>query len=119
MWTDGLVTRCIAIILLLGAAVSAQLSAAAALLSSAQIEAEVQAITPAVVTKIRALHDLAQQRGATLAQFATLWLLRRPEITTVLIGASKVAQIDDIHAGLKLPPLSPAEQAEVEKILAG
>lgn len=76
-------------------------------------------ITPAVLAKIRALNDLAQQRGATLAQFATLWLLRRPEITTVLIGASKVAQIDDIHAGLKLSPLSAAEQAQVEKILAG
>ena len=80
---------------------------------------QAEAITPAVVAKIRALHDLAQQRGATLAQFATLWLLRRPEITTVLIGASKVAQIDDIHAGLKLAPLSAAEQAQVEKILAG
>ncbi len=75
-------------------------------------------ITPAVLGKIRALHDLAQQRGATLAQFATLWLLRRPEITTVLIGASKVAQIDDIHSGLKLAPLSTVEQAQVEKILA-
>ena len=80
---------------------------------------QAEAITPAVVAKIRALHDLAQQRGATLAQFATLWLLRRPEITTVLIGASKVAQIDDIHSGLKLAPLSAAEQAQVEKILAG
>ena len=60
-----------------------------------------------------------QKRGATLAQFATLWLLRRPEITTVLIGASKVAQIDDIHAGLKLAPLSADEQATVEKILKG
>lgn len=78
-----------------------------------------EAITPAVLAKIRALNDLAQQRGATLAQFATLWLLRRPEITTVLIGASKVAQIDDIHSGLKLAPLSAAEQAQVEKILAG
>ncbi len=78
-----------------------------------------EAITPAVLAKIRALNDLAQQRGATLAQFATLWLLRRPEITTVLIGASKVAQIDDIHSGLKLPPLSATEQAQVEKILAG
>ncbi len=78
-----------------------------------------EAITPTVLAKIRALNDLAQQRGATLAQFATLWLLRRPEITTVLIGASKVAQIDDIHAGLKLAPLSADEQARVEKILAG
>ena len=76
-------------------------------------------ITPEVLAKIRALNDVAQKRGATLAQFATLWLLRRPEITTVLIGASKVAQIDDIHAGLKLPPLTKEEQAAVEKILAG
>ena len=77
-----------------------------------------EAITPGVLAKIRALNDLAKKRGATLAQFATLWLLRRPEITTVLIGASKVAQIDDIHSGLKLPPLSADEQAQVEKILA-
>jgi L-glyceraldehyde 3-phosphate reductase len=76
-------------------------------------------ITPAVLARIRALNDLAQKRGATLAQFATLWLLRRPEITTVLIGASKVSQIDDIHAGLKLPPLSADEQAKVEQILKG
>jgi len=78
-----------------------------------------EAITPAVLAKVKALHELAQKRGATLAQFATLWLLRRPEITTVLIGASKVSQIDDIHSGLKLPPLSKEEQAQVEKILAG
>src|SRR6187431_2018675 len=57
-------------------------------------------VTPEVLAKIRALNDLAQKRGATLAQFATLWLLRRPEVTTVLIGASKVSQIDDIHGGL-------------------
>ncbi len=76
-------------------------------------------VTPEVVAKIRALNDLAQKRGATLAQFATLWLLRRPEITTVLIGASKVAQIDDIHGGLKLAPLSADEQSAVEKILRG
>jgi L-glyceraldehyde 3-phosphate reductase len=76
-------------------------------------------ITPAVLAKIRALHEIAQQRGATLAQFAVLWLLRRPEITTVLIGASKVAQIDDIHAGLKLPPLTAAEITRVDQILAG
>jgi L-glyceraldehyde 3-phosphate reductase len=76
-------------------------------------------VTPEVLAKIRALNDLAQQRGATLAQFATLWLLRRPEVTTVLIGASKVSQIDDIHGGLKLGPLSADEQAKVEQILKG
>ncbi|MEN9403310.1 MAG: L-glyceraldehyde 3-phosphate reductase [Verrucomicrobiota bacterium] len=76
-------------------------------------------ITPGVLAKIKALNEIARQRGATLAQFATLWLLRRAEITTVLIGASKVSQIEDIHAGLKLPPLSAGEQDQVEKILAG
>ncbi|MFM1851714.1 MAG: L-glyceraldehyde 3-phosphate reductase [Verrucomicrobiota bacterium] len=76
-------------------------------------------VTPAVLKKVRALNELAQARGATLAQFATLWMLRRPEITTVLIGASKVSQLDDIHAGVQLPPLTPAEDAAVEKILAG
>lgn len=80
---------------------------------------QTEAITPDVLARIRALNDLAQKRGATLAQFATLWLLRRPEITSVLIGASKVAQIDDIHSGLTLPPLSASEQTQVEKILAG
>jgi L-glyceraldehyde 3-phosphate reductase len=76
-------------------------------------------ITPALLAKLRALNELARTHGATLAQFATLWLLRRPEVTTVLIGASKVAQIEDIHAGLRLAPLSADEQAKVERILAG
>jgi L-glyceraldehyde 3-phosphate reductase len=75
-------------------------------------------VTPAVLVKVKALDALARQRGATLAQFATLWLLRRTEVTTVLIGASKVAQIEEIHAGCKLPPLSEEEQAKVERILA-
>jgi len=76
-------------------------------------------ITPAVLAKVRALNEVATARGATLAQVAVLWLLRRPEITTVLIGASKVSQIDDIHAGLSQPPLADAELAQIEAILAG
>ena len=76
-------------------------------------------ITPEVLKKVRALNEVALARGATLAQLATLWLLRRPEITTVLIGASKVAQIDDIHAGLTQPALAAAELARIETILAG
>jgi L-glyceraldehyde 3-phosphate reductase len=74
-------------------------------------------ITPAVLAKIQALNEVARARGATLAQLATNWLLRRPEVTSVLIGASKVSQIDDIHAGLKQPPLAAAELARIESIL--
>jgi L-glyceraldehyde 3-phosphate reductase len=77
------------------------------------------AITPEVLAKVRALNEIAVKRGSTLAQFATLWLLRRPEITTVLIGASKVAQIDDIHGAIAQAPLSPDEIAHVETILKG
>lgn len=76
-------------------------------------------ITPAVLAKVLALNEVATVRGATLAQMAVLWLLRRPEITTVLIGASKVSQIDDIHAGFSQPPLAEAELARIEAILAG
>jgi L-glyceraldehyde 3-phosphate reductase len=76
-------------------------------------------ITPEVLAKVRALNDVAVARGATLAQLATLWLLRRPEITTVLIGASKVSQIEDIHGALKQPALAAGELAKIEQILAG
>ncbi len=75
-------------------------------------------ITPEVLAKVRALQALAVARGATLAQFAVLWLLRRPEVTTVLIGASKVAQLDDLHGALAQPPLSAEELAAVERALA-
>lgn len=74
-------------------------------------------ITPELLAQIRALNDLALARGATLAQLAVLWLLRRPEITTVLIGASKVAQLDDLHGALAQPPLAADELAAIERIL--
>ena len=75
-------------------------------------------ITPELLGKVKALNEVAQKRGATLAQLATLWLLRRSEITTVLIGASKVAQIDDIHGALNQSPLAADELARIETILA-
>jgi L-glyceraldehyde 3-phosphate reductase len=76
-------------------------------------------ITPELLTKIQALNGVAQKRGATLAQLAVLWLLRHAAITTVLIGASKTSQIEDIHGGLKQPPLAADELARIETILAG
>ena len=74
-------------------------------------------ITPEVLAKVTALNAIAEARGSTLAQLAILWLLRRSEITTVLIGASKVSQIEDLHAGLSQPALAVEEQAAIEKIL--
>lgn len=74
-------------------------------------------IKPEVLAKVRALNEVALARGATLAQLAVLWLLRRPEVTTVLIGASKVAQLDDLHGALSQPPLAEVELARIDAIL--
>ncbi len=76
-----------------------------------------EGITPEVLAKIQALNTVAAARGNTLAQLAVLWILRRPEITTVLIGASKVAQIDDLHGAFGKPPLDAGEIAAIESIL--
>jgi len=74
-------------------------------------------VTPELLVRIRALDEIAQARGATLAQLAMLWLLRRSEITTVLIGASKVSQIEDLHGGLSQPPLDSTELQRIESLL--
>lgn len=78
-----------------------------------------EGITPELLAKINALNEIALARGNTLAQLAVLWILRRPEITTVLIGASRVAQIDDLHGAFAKPALTPGEGEMIEKILAG
>lgn len=75
-------------------------------------------IAPEVLESVRALNEVALARGATLAQLAVLWLLRRPEVTSVLIGASRVSQIEDIQGSLSQPALSADELAAIESILA-
>jgi len=78
-----------------------------------------EGITPELLAKINALNEIALARGNTLAQLAVLWILRRPEITTVLIGASRVAQIDDLHGAFAKPALTLGEGEMIDKILAG
>jgi len=58
-------------------------------------------LTPEKLNTIRQLNELAQQRGQTLAQMAIAWTLRNPVITSALIGASKVSQIEDICGALE------------------
>ena len=52
-------------------------------------------ITPEVIDKVTKLNEIAAGRGQTLAQMALSWVLRKDRVTTVLIGASKVEQIED------------------------
>ena len=77
-----------------------------------------EALTDARLEQIRALNDLAGQRGQTLAQMALAWVLRLPEITSALIGASKVAQIEDAVGALAKLDFSTEELAGIETILA-
>ncbi|MEO7598168.1 MAG: L-glyceraldehyde 3-phosphate reductase [Opitutus sp.] len=76
-------------------------------------------ITADRLTKIRQLDALAKKRGQSLAQMSLLWVLHHPAITSALIGASKVSQIDENVAALKNPALSPEELAGIDRILAG
>ena len=71
------------------------------------------------LTKAQALNDIASGRGMTLAQLALAWILRRSEITSALIGASSVAQLEQNLATLTFETLQPAELEKIDTVLAG
>ena len=71
----------------------------------------------ATLGKIRKLNDLAQHRGQTLAQMALSWILKDNRITTVLVGASKPAQLSDSLECLKNLQFSGEELQQIETIL--
>lgn len=66
---------------------------------------------------IRQLNDIALERGDTLAQMAINWLLKDDRVTSVLIGASSVRQIEEAVEGLSRPLLSEAELQKIEVVL--
>jgi len=76
-------------------------------------------ITPEKVSKVRTLNEIAQQRGQSLAQMALAWVLRKPAVTSALIGASKVAQIEDAAGTVKNLAFAAEELQTIESILAG
>ena len=76
-------------------------------------------ITPEKLEKVRRLNEIALRRRQTLAQLSLTWVLRNPEVTSVLIGASKVSQVEDAVGMLKHPPLAEEELREIEQILNG
>ena len=58
-------------------------------------------ITPEILAKAKGLQDIAQRRGQTLSQMALAWVLRDSKVTSALIGASKVSQLDDAVGALE------------------
>ena len=72
-------------------------------------------ITEERLGRVRALNTVAERRGQSLAQLALVWALRDPRMTSLVIGASSVNQLEDNVAALKNMELSADELAEIER----
>ncbi len=72
-------------------------------------------LTEQNVTHIRALNELANRRGQSLAQMALAWCLRDPRMTSIVAGASSVAQLEENLAALHNLDFSAAELAEIDR----
>jgi L-glyceraldehyde 3-phosphate reductase len=75
-------------------------------------------ITPERLDQIGRLHQLAQERNQSLAQMALAWVLKDPRVTSVLIGASRPAQLQDSLQCLQSPEFSHEDLSTIEQILA-
>ena len=76
-------------------------------------------ITDEVLAKTKQLNDLALARGQTLAQLALAWVLRHPTVTSALIGASRVSQVEDCVGATRNLKFTSEELARIEQILTG
>ena len=72
-------------------------------------------ITEETLAHIRALNEVAARRGQSLAQMAIAWTLRDPRVTSALIGASSVEQLDDTLGALENLDFSDEELAEIDR----
>lgn len=74
-------------------------------------------LTSDVLMKIKALNEIALQRGQSLAEMALAWILRNDMVTSVIIGASSVAQMEDNLKGLKNTTFSDEECNRIDRII--
>ena len=65
--------------------------------------------------RIRALNEIARRRGQSLAQMAILWVLRDPRVTSALIGASSISQLEDTLKALDGAPFDEEELAQIDR----
>ena len=72
-------------------------------------------LTEQTLAKVRALNEVAAARGQSLAQLALAWTLRDARMTSTLIGASSVAQLEDSLRALDKLDLSADELAEIDR----
>jgi L-glyceraldehyde 3-phosphate reductase len=74
-------------------------------------------VSPSTLAKVRELNTIAQARGQSLAQMALAWTIRDPRVTTALIGASKVSQLDENFAALNTLDFTSGELAKIDAII--
>ena len=67
------------------------------------------------LANVRALNEIARERGQTLAQMAIAWVLRQPAITSALVGASRWAQVEDSLGALRNTKFSVEELQRIER----
>jgi L-glyceraldehyde 3-phosphate reductase len=72
-------------------------------------------ITPENLERVRALNAIAAERGQSLAQLAIAWVLRDPRVTSALVGASSVAQLENTFAALERADFDDAELAQIDR----
>lgn len=77
---------------------------------------DIGALTPEVLARIGGLDELASRRGQTLAQMALAWALRDPRVTSVLMGASSVAQLEENLGALDRLTFSPDELTAIDRL---
>ncbi|MFF4629460.1 L-glyceraldehyde 3-phosphate reductase [Streptomyces griseorubiginosus] len=77
------------------------------------------AVTEDLVAKLRALNDLAKDRGQTLAQLALAWVLRGGRVTSALVGASSPKQIEDSVGTIAHLDFEAEELARIDAIVKG
>jgi L-glyceraldehyde 3-phosphate reductase len=74
-------------------------------------------ITEEKLVKVRELNEVAKARGQSLAQMAIAWVLRHSEVTTTIIGASRVGQVEEIVATIQNLGINKTECEKIDKIL--
>ncbi|KQV72663.1 aldo/keto reductase [Nocardioides sp. Root122] len=82
---------------------------------AARADSTLTGLDDEVLERVRGLDALAERRGQKLAQLALQWVLRDERVTSAVIGASSVEQLDTNLDALSFPPLTDDEQAEIDR----
>ena len=78
-----------------------------------------ESLTPERLAQVGRLRAFARERGQSLAAMALAWLLRRPETTSVLVGASRLSQIQESVRALESPAFTPDELVRLDELCLG